>query len=157
VSQQAAPEGNSAHRAGAWAKADFVSSSAPIVGGALLSQARGMPSPPPLLSDAARAARRARARRRKVAASLVTGLVVVAAAGVAIAETRGWPFLRGPLQRALEREAKMPVDLGGPQDRFVLKLLGRASLNVSTLTLVAAPGFRRGGLEGSGTRLCLAH
>jgi AsmA family protein len=67
-------------------------------------------------------------------------VAIVAVAGAAIAESHGWPFLRGPLQRTLERAAGVRVDLGGSQDRFVLKLLGRPSLDVAAITLVAAPG-----------------
>jgi AsmA family protein len=97
-----------------------------------------MPLPKPPLSAGASAARRA--RRWKITAWSLAATAVVAAASAIIAEASGWPFLRGPLQRALERAAGVPVAFGEPQDRFVLKLLGQPRLDVAAMTIGAAAG-----------------
>jgi AsmA family protein len=88
--------------------------------------------PPPSLPD--------RAPSRTIAVWSLVVLALTAAAGIAVAEAQGWPFLRDPLQRALHRVAGVSVTFGGPQDRFVLKLFGRPRLHVGVMTVGAAPG-----------------
>jgi len=81
--------------------------------------------------------------RWKVAAWSFGALSLVTIAAVAIAESRGWPFLRGPMERAMARAAGVPVAFGGttdPTDGFALKLFGSPSLSVGALTVGAAPG-----------------
>ena len=70
----------------------------------------------------------------------LAALAAVVAVFVTVAESRGWPFLRAPVERGLTRLAGVPVALGGPDERFVLKLFGRPSLDVAALTIGAAPG-----------------
>ncbi len=81
-----------------------------------------------------------RAPRLRIAALALPALVVLGGAAVAIAEARGWPFLRAPMARGLARAAGVPVDFGQDADRFALKLIGRPSLEAASLTVGAAPG-----------------
>lgn len=76
----------------------------------------------------------------RIAALALAALAVFGAAAVAIGEARGWPFLRAPMARGLARAADVPVDFGKDADRFALKLIGRPSLEVASLTVGAAPG-----------------
>ena len=86
------------------------------------------------------ASARRRVPRWQMAALAIAALAVITAAAVAVAESRGWPFLRAPMERTLTRAAGVPVAFGGPDERFVLKLFGRPSLEAAALTIGAAPG-----------------
>lgn len=69
------------------------------------------------------------------------GLLAVLAAllvAVGLGEALGWPFLRGPLQRAAERNAGVRIDVG---EQFKLRLLFSPGLQVDRLSVGAAPGF----------------
>jgi AsmA family protein len=70
-------------------------------------------------------------------AAIALGVVVAVAA---LAEWRGWPMLRSPVENTLTRMAGVPVGFGGAEDRFALRLLGRPRLVVSNLLVGAAPG-----------------
>ncbi len=81
-----------------------------------------------------------RAQRLRIAALALAALAVLGGAAVAIAEARGWSFLRAPMARVLARAAGVPVDFGQDTDHFALKLIGRPSLEAASLTVGAAPG-----------------
>src|SRR5258706_15060660 len=73
-----------------------------------------------------------RSRWRKVAWPL--GIVAVVVAGIGIAEWRGWPFLKGPMESRLSQRLQREVRFG---DRFALRLFG--SLRLATDALRVGP------------------
>ena len=77
--------------------------------------------------------RRWRGARLWVAAGAATVVALLA-----VAEVAGWPFLRAPLQRALQSGSAAPVRLDGD---FHLRLFWRPRLQVEALTVGAAPGI----------------
>jgi uncharacterized protein involved in outer membrane biogenesis len=74
------------------------------------------------------AARRSRLRHPWVLGTLVVLLLVVAALGVC--EWRGWPFLRGPMERQLATKLDRDVKIG---EGFHLSLLRAVKLRTDTL------------------------
>lgn len=64
-------------------------------------------------------------------------LAAAAALALVVGESTGWPFLRAPLQSALERAVGLPVRLGGD---FHLRLGGGPTLRVAQLQVGAAAG-----------------
>lgn len=68
--------------------------------------------------------------------SVLIGLLVVLVGTVAVCEYKGWPFLRGPLERTLSQKLQRSIAVG---DGFALHLLGSIRLNASALT-IASPG-----------------
>lgn len=75
-------------------------------------------------------------RRRTFIGLGLAGAALVAA--LVVAEHRGWPFLREPVQRAATRAAAVPVRLEGP---FRLHLFGRPRIEVGQLNLASAERF----------------
>lgn len=67
-------------------------------------------------------------------AAVLAALVVA----IGIGEALGWPFLRGPLQRQVERSTGVRVDVG---EQFRLRLIFSPGLQVDRLSIGAAPGF----------------
>ncbi|MBL8348974.1 MAG: AsmA family protein [Burkholderiaceae bacterium] len=105
--------------------------------------------PPPV--DAAPAARR---RRWRLALLLV---VALGAAGLAIGEGLGWPFLAGPLERMASRALGRPVQMraddspgAAPSSPWRLRFIGGLRLSTPRL-FIAAPDWS------SAPHLLLAH
>ena len=67
----------------------------------------------------------------------LAGVVLVLAAGVAIGEWQGWPFLRHPIERGLSQRLNRQVEFG---DAFALHLLGAIRVDTSALT-IGAPAW----------------
>lgn len=70
--------------------------------------------------------------RRHPIALGIAGAVLLLIAGLAICEARGWPFLRGPLQRTLSKQLDRDVQVGSG---FRLHLLGAVRLKTDSLTI----------------------
>jgi uncharacterized protein involved in outer membrane biogenesis len=70
-------------------------------------------------------------RRRKVAL-WIFGTLAALVAALAWCESQGWPFLRGPLERALSQGLSRRVEIG---NRFSLHLLGAIRLNTNALAI----------------------
>lgn len=64
------------------------------------------------------------------------GLPLAIIAALAVCEYKGWPFLKGPLERTLTDKLHRRIELG---DRFALHLLGAIRVGTDTLT-IASPG-----------------
>jgi len=62
----------------------------------------------------------------------VLAVLLLLAAVFALCEWRGWPFLRGPLERTLSQRLDREVRVG---ERFQLKLLGALRVRTDTLSL----------------------
>lgn len=73
------------------------------------------------------------------AALWTAGALALLLLGLAACEAAGWPFLRGPLQRAMQDAAGVPVTLDGD---FQARLLRPAGLRVGHLRVGAAQGVQ---------------
>lgn len=88
-------------------------------------------------SDAANALSPARGRRRLLAWTMA-GITAAVLVVVAAAEVAGWPFLRGPLQRGMQRAAGVPVSIDGD---FRLRLFWQPGLTAQRLVVGPAHGI----------------
>ncbi len=75
-------------------------------------------------------------RRRARWPTILLGLLVAFVAIVAVCEYRGWPFLRGPLERTLGERLQRRIIVG---DQFALHLLGSIRLRTNALS-IGSPG-----------------
>lgn len=80
---------------------------------------------------------------------VLIGLLVAALAAVALCEYRGWPFLRGPLERTLSERLHRRIVVG---DQFALHLLGSIRLESNALT-IGSPGSEPDLLNAANPRL----
>ena len=76
-------------------------------------------------------------RRHRVAWT-ATGLTAAVLVLVVMAEAAGWPFLRGPLQRGMQRAAGVPVAIDGD---FRLRLFWQPGLSAERLVVGPAHGI----------------
>lgn len=76
--------------------------------------------------------------KSKPLALTAVAAVLLLLAALALAEHRGWPFLRGPLEARATRALGVPVRLNG---EFRLHLLGGVSLQVGHLNVGAGGGL----------------
>lgn len=67
---------------------------------------------------------------------LALGFLTATIAAVAVCEYQGWPFLKGPLERALSEKLQRRISLG---EQFTLHLLGALRLSTNALT-IGSPG-----------------
>jgi uncharacterized protein involved in outer membrane biogenesis len=77
------------------------------------------------------------ARTRRLLGITLAVLLVLGVGAVALAEHRGWPMLRAPLERSLTDAAGVPVRLGG---NFRLDLVTGSRIAVQELYVGAADG-----------------
>ena len=77
------------------------------------------------------------ARTRRLLGITLAVLLVLVVGAVALAEHRGWPMLRAPLERSLTDAAGVPVRLGG---NFHLDLVTGSRIAVQELYVGAADG-----------------
>jgi hypothetical protein len=118
-----------------------------------------MDSRPQQRTTIERADRPGRWRALGAARAMALALLLAAvsgAAGLAIAESLGWPFLAGPLERMLSRTLERRVQIGavvdpgapvreegqadGPADRFRVRLVGGVLLQAPRIE-IAAPSW----------------
>jgi uncharacterized protein involved in outer membrane biogenesis len=75
-------------------------------------------------------------RRHRIWPWAVAGVLLVLIAALAVSETQGWPFLKGPLEQSLTQRLQRRVEFG---EHFKLHLLGSVRLESDALQVGAPP------------------